>query len=470
MRLRAKTWLSLLAALSLILWAGLTSAAMPKNVILMISDGQGYNTVKATDYWTGAPAVYENFPVKYGMSTFSAGTPGHPAIGYDPGRAWNDFNYVKTPGSYTDSAAAATALATGVKNHNRVLNLDTFGNRLKTITEIAHHLGKATGVVTTVPWSHATPAGMFAHNPSRDHYADIANEMLAGGSPLNVIMGAGNPDFNDNGQPACQDPKYVGGAATWNRLKTGTHPGGWSLLQTRKEFEALAANPHPTVTKVVGTVQAHTTTQQARDQAVKGPNTANPSGVAFNHNVPSLATMTRAALNVLSQNPHGFFLMVEGGAVDWANHDHQLGRMIEEQMDFNAAVQAVVHWVKTKSSWRDTLLIVTADHECGHLWGPIAGAFNGVVDHGPGVLPGAHFNSQKHTNALVPVYAKGAGAHLLAGYADKSDPVRGRYLDNTAIFPVMNGKAAAIPDAAWRRSSPLAGLGLLMPQPHCDLH
>jgi alkaline phosphatase len=466
MRLRANTWLSVLAALTLILWAGLTSAAMPKNVILMISDGQGYNTVKATDYWTGSPAVYENFPVKYGMSTFSAGTPGHPAIGYDPSLAWSDFNYVKTPGSYTDSAAASTAMATGVKNYNRALNLDTSGNPLKTITEIAHLLGKATGVVTTVPWSHATPAGMVAHNASRDHYEEIAHEMLNG--PLNVIMGAGNPDFDDNGQPAAHDAKYVGGAATWNRLKTCPHPGGWSLIQTRKEFEALAANPHPTVSKVVGTVQAHSTTQQARSD--KPADWANPSGVAFNHNVPSLATMTHGALNVLSQNPRGFFLMVEGGALDWANHDHQLGRMIEEQLDFNAAVQAVVHWVNNHSSWTDTLLIVTADHECGHLWGPIAGAFNEVVDHGPGVLPGARFNSKKHTNALVPVYAKGAGARLLAGYADQSDPVRGRYLDNTEVFRVMSGKAAAIPDAAGFRGSPLVGLGVLMPQPHPDLH
>jgi len=468
MRLRAKAWLSVLAALTLILWAGLASAAMPRNVILMISDGQGYNTVKATDYWTGAPAVYENFPVKFGMSTFSAGTPGHPAIGYDPGQAWANFNYVSTPGSMTDSASAATALATGVKTYDGVLNLDTHGNPLKTITEIAHDLGKATGVVTTVPWSHATPAGMVAHNAGRNHYEQIAHEMLT--SPLNVIMGAGNPDFDDNGQPAAHKAEYVGGAATWNRLKAGTHRAGWALIQTRKEFEALAANPHPRVTKVVGTVQAHRTTQQARDATMKNPDAANPSGVAFNHNVPSLATMTRGTLNVLSQNPPGFFLMVEGGAVDWANHNHQLGRMIEEQMDFNAAVQAVVHWVNTKSSWRDTLLIVTADHECGHLWGPIAGAFNEVVDHGPGVLPGARFNSKEHTNALVPVYAKGAGAQLLAGYADQSDPVRGRYLDNTEIFPVMIGKAAAIPDAARLRGSHLVGLGVFMPQPHSGLH
>jgi alkaline phosphatase len=467
---RTKTWLSLLAALSLILWAGLASAQLPQNVILMISDGMGYNTVKATDYWTGAPAVYENFLVKFGMSTFSAGTPGHPAIGYDPGQAWNDFNYVKTPGSYTDSASATTAMATGVKIYDNVLNIDTTGNRLKTITEIARDLGKSSGVVTTVQWSHATPAGMFAHNLSRDNYFAIANEMLGSASPLNVIMGAGNPDFNDDGQPASRDAKYVGGAAIWKRLKTGAHPTGWSLIQTRKEFETLASNPHPTVTKVVGTVQAHTTTQQARTLDVKGADSANPSGVAYNPNVPSLATMTRAALNVLCQNPRGFFLMVEGGAVDWASHNRQLGRMIEEQMDFNAAVQAVVAWVTAHGSWDNTLLIVTSDHETGYLWGP-GGPFSPLFNHGAGTLPGATYNSGGHTNSLVPLFAKGAGAHLLAGYADQSDPVRGWYVDNTEIFKVMNGiRAVPIPGTARLPGYGLVDLGLFRRQARAHLN
>lgn len=90
-RNRLKVWVSALAVLTLILWAGLASAAMPKNVILMISDGQGYNTVKATNYWTGTSSVYESFPYQFGCSTFSAGKAGPPpilAIGYDPVQAW----------------------------------------------------------------------------------------------------------------------------------------------------------------------------------------------------------------------------------------------------------------------------------------------------------------------------------------------------------------------------------------------
>ena len=173
--------------------------------------------------------------------------------------------------------------------------------------------------------------------------------------------------------------------------------------------------------------------------------------------------MTTGALNVLHKNANGFFLMVEGGAVDWASHANQLDRMIEEQMDFNASVQAVMAWVNANSNWHDTLLIVTADHETGDLWGTGSGlpaTFNDVVNHGAGVLPGATFNSGDHTNSLVPLYAIGAGAELLAGYADQWDPVRGFYVDNTEIFQVMNGNPVPVPAAIWFLGSGLAGLGL----------
>lgn len=459
----AQTWLSLLAALSLILWAGLASAKMPTNVILMISDGMGYNTVKATDYWTGGTPVYENFAVKYGVSTFSANNTSIPA--YNPSLAWSDFNYVKNGAA--DSASAATAMATGVKTCNGQINWSVSGSPLTNIVQIAGGLGKATGVVTTVSWSNATPAAMVAHNLSRDNYAAIANEML--NSNLNVIMGAGNPGFNNNGQPAAQNAQYVGGTGTWDALNAGTL-NGWTSIQTKAEFEALANNANPPVTKVVGTVQAYTTTQQARVGTQGTPTPANPSGVPFNANVPSLATMTSGALNVLNKNANGFFLMVEGGAVDWASHANQLDRMIEEQMDFNAAVQAVVAWVNANSNWDNTLLIVTADHETGYLEGPTAGTFNAVVNKGAGVLPGATFNSSGHTNSLVPLYAFGAGSESLAGYADQLDPVRGLYVDNTEIFQVMNGNPVPVPAAICLLGSGLAGLGLCRRQARAHLH
>ena len=80
--------------------------------------------------------------------------------------------------------------------------------------------------------------------------------------------------------------------------------------------------------------------------------------------------MSKAAINCLDKNPKGFYLMIEGGAVDWANHANQPARMVEEQIDFVEAVEAVAGWVETHGGWDETLLILTADHECGLLWGP----------------------------------------------------------------------------------------------------
>jgi alkaline phosphatase len=431
--------LAAVLALVIILWASVAQAAA-KNVILMISDGLGYNTIKATDYFTGSTAVYESFPVRYAVSTYSAGLPEKPAADYNTVLAWGLPGYLKF--RPTDSASAATAMATGVKNYDGVLNISTTGQQLKTITEIANDFQKSSGVVTNVQWSQATPAGMFAHNASRNNYAAIAMEMVGSSSPLKVIMGAGNPNYDNNGEPASKTADYVGGTATWNDLVNGTH-NGFTLLQTKSEFEKLA-NGITIFDKVVGTFQTNTTAQQARTSPPKGAAPENPSGVAFNSNVPSLATMTLGALNVLTQDQDGFFLMIEGGAVDWANHANQLGRMIEEQQDFNEAVEAVVTWIEKHGSWSENLLIVTSDHATGALWGP-KGVYNDIVDNGKGNLPGAQFYSGEHTNELVPLFAKGAGSELFAAYADKIDPMRGAYIDNTAIFQVLKSQLAAIP-------------------------
>ncbi len=101
--------------------------------------------------------------------------------------------------------------------------------------------------------------------------------------------------------------------------------------------------------------------------------------------------MTKGALNVLDNDPDGFFLMVEGGAVDWANHANQLGRLIEEQNDFNNAVDEAIVWIKANGGFEKNLLIVTGDHECGYLTGA-KDSFSDVTNNGKGSLPGAYFN------------------------------------------------------------------------------
>jgi alkaline phosphatase len=222
----------------------------------------------------------------------------------------------------------------------------------------------------------------------------------------------------------------------------------WKLVQTREEFLALMSGSTPQ--RVCGVARVSKTLQQGRD----GDTDAAPFQVPLNDSVPTLAEMSRAAINVLDDDPDGFCLMIEGGAVDWAGHDNQASRMIEEQIDFNRAVEAVVQWVEENSSWADTLLIVTADHETGYLTAPVPKAEGAtarpapdasvrLTNNGKGTLPGMQWNSGQHTNCLVPVYAKGDAARLLTELADRQDPVRGVYIDNAEIGEVLH---TVIPD------------------------
>jgi alkaline phosphatase len=413
-----------------------------KNIIVMIADGRGFNHLTAASYYEYGKTdkqVYANFPVNYAMSTYSI------ACSYDPTLAWQSFDYVES--CYTDSAAAATAMATGVKTYDAAIGVDVDRNPVKNVLEVAEEHGKATGVITSVEWTHATPAGFVAHNVDRNNYAEIGQEMVYG-SAADVIMGGGNPCYDADGvyNDCTNTFKYVGGQDTWDALVAGTAGGDadgdgvadpWTLVQTREEFQALMQGPTPK--RVLGTAQVYQTLQQGRS----GDAFADPYAVPLIETVPTLEEMTKAALNILDDDPDGLFLMIEGGAVDWAAHDNQSGRMIEEHIDFDHAVQAVVDWVQANSNWGETLLIVTNDHETGYLTGPGSGqtatgpVWNPIVNNGAGNLPGMQWHSEDHTNSLVPLFAKGDAARDFRGYADEKDPVRGPYVDNTDIAKVI---------------------------------
>ena len=424
----------------------------PKNIIILIADGWGYNHVEAADlYQFGGSGrqAYEGFPVRLGVSTCPLdGT-------YDPQRAWSEFAYVNE--NATDSAAAATQIATGVRTYNAAIGVGPDKQRVTNVGERAEEIGRATGVITTVEFSHATPAGFAAHNEARDNYEQIAREMI-NDSRLDVIMGAGHPWYDDNGTLVAAisqiaavgengaitttgEYQYVGGAETWLRLLVGAAGGDadgdgtadpWSLVQTRGQFQALMAGPTPK--RVIGVAEVHGTLNQGR----AGDANAAPYAVARTESVPTLAEMTSAALNVLDEDPDGFFLMVEGGAVDWASHGNQTGRMLEEMADFGRAVEAVVEWVERESSWDDTLVIVTGDHECGYPTGPGSDPDRKpLVNNGKGNVPGLEWHSDGHTNNLIPLFAKGAGAETLRTLADETDPKRGPYIHNTEIAKAL---------------------------------
>ncbi len=410
-----------------------------KNVILMISDGCGYNHIDAASLYqygkTGAQ-IYEGFPVCLGMAT-------HTLFGnYHPETARRYFTYVNE--GATDSAAAASAMGTGRKTYSGAIGVDADYAPLKNIVEVAEEKGMATGLVTTVPFSHATPAGFVAHNISRDNREEIANHMIYS-SALEVIMGCGAPDYDNSGNDPLEpiSAEGVGGDATFRDLTDDFRvmggdangdgaPDEWQVIRTRQAFRDMAAGGTPA--RVIGLPLVNRTLQQKRD----GDALAGPYAVPRTETVPTLGEMSRAALNVLDNDTDGFFLMIEGGAVDWASHDNQSGRMIEEEIDFNLSVEAVITWIENHSGWDETLLIVTGDHECGFLNGPDSDlAWKPLVNNGKGVQPGMAWCSDDHTNQLIPFFAKGQGAALFPDLATNTDPMRGPYIYNTAIGRVL---------------------------------
>lgn len=409
-----------------------------KNVIVMIGDGMGDNQSLAASYYRFGAAggqIYNDFPVHFAESTYSAN-----GAGYDPDLAWSDFSYVRV--HYTDSAAAATAMATGVKTYDSGIGVDVDGNPVGNVFEAAEASGRSTGVVSTVAFSHASPAAFVAHNISRDDYEGIANEMIFE-SGTDVIMGTGNPWYNNNGDllDIPNSYQFVGGQATWDALVAGTvqtdvdHDGDLEtavLVQEASQFEALISGDTPE--RVIGVPQVYSTLQQGRS----GDEMLDPYVEPLNTNVPTLAEMSLAAINLLDNNPEGFALMIEGGAIDSAAHTNQPGRIIEEQIDFDKAVEAVFNWVETNSNWDETLLIVTGDHETGYLWGPGSDpTWQPLVNNGLGVLPGMQFYSLNHTNSLVSMYAIGDSASLFTSMVVGTDVVRGDYVDNTSIAQVI---------------------------------
>jgi len=499
---------ALTGALALPAYAQDTGA---RNVILMISDGIGFNGWLAADYYQGLAGQQSyqiarpdgTTPVVYGLDHHAlnlidaqgnvlpsgedvALAAGAVAQGYDPSTRWlrfentmaNDFPPVgERYTSYTDSAAAGTALMAGRKTSNGRVNLDWTGEEvLRTIAQIAMDQDRAAGSVASVMVSHATPAAVIAHNISRNNYVDIFNEMVA--SDLDVIMGAGHPLYDNSGnqiEPEDEEAyRFVGGSDTLTALTSEEGLNGFTFIDDLADFQALA-DGEIMPERVVGIARAGSTLQASREGL---PDADTPSGMAYNPVVPDLATMSLGALNVLNQDEDGFFVMIEGGAVDWMGHGNDMPRFIEEQIDFNLAVDAVIEWVEENSSWDETLLIVTSDHECGGIWGegtwtngvggpvaadrsdeallaarfdPTEDIFNeylAVQDRGAGTMPGYQWSSRNHTNELVPLWAMGPGSELFAEFTrtdlDAAElwgaPYSwdGNFIDNTVVFHVMN--------------------------------
>ncbi|MFC1781999.1 alkaline phosphatase [Planctomycetota bacterium] len=351
---KKNTFVILLFLFCLVLFAGGCEAGIKtgelRNVILFIGDGMGPEQVRAAGLYAHGEAgtlFMESLPYQTEMTTDSAG------------------------GKLTDSAASATAIATGEKVNNGVISMAIPGDEreLKTLLEYFQEAGKSTGLVTTVPMFHATPAAFGAHDPKRGNKEEIIDDYLNQTRP-EVLLGGGKNGIT---------PKEALEA-------------GYVVVQNAAEMLALDTE---SVEMVSGQFAGEIPYEY--------------DGVG---ELPHLTQMTETALAILDNDADGFFLMVEGGKIDWASHNHQTARMIGETMEFDRAVKAAWEWARGRG---DTLIVVTADHETGGL--------TVERNNGQGVLPEVSWSTKGHTPTEVPVYAWGTGAELF------TEP-----MDNTHVF------------------------------------
>lgn len=454
------------------------------HVVLVIGDGMHReHELAASRFLTGTdgglvftdPGVMDHagFATTWDVTTYDrwaarAGLPRYdaaafdPRVGYDPARGGvapsplgaGDAGYLVA--GATDSASAATALSTGRKtDEGNVAWLpgDPPDGALTTIAEeLRARLGRAVGVVSTVPFSHATPAAFVSHGPSRGDHAGIAREIVAQVRP-EVVIGGGHPDFDGADRfRFIAEPEYRAlrsGAAGYAFVERERGAdGGAALLEAARALPpggrlfGLFGGPGGGFEPPVPTGDGSGTVRDATPEN------------------PSLAEAAVAALEVLSRDPDGFFVVIEQGDVDWANHANDYAWMVGAVYDLDRAVRAVIDFVDRPGDgvdWANTLLVVTSDHGNGYTRarGELARGVLPARDASCAALPAASpphtacyggglvtYQTGGHTNELVGVYAKGARARRLFEAAEGATWYPGtRILDNTQLHGILRRAA-----------------------------
>ena len=299
--------------------------------------------------------------------------------------------------AYTDSSSSATSMTAGIKTYNNGVNVDPAGQPVRTIAHLAQDRGYAVGAISSVPISHATPAAAYAHNVHRDDYQDLTRDMIGLKSishpeePLpgmDVVIGGGYGDVRQldsnpsEGRDAPPGNNFVPGNAYLTDADIqaiDVRNGGKYVFSSRasgvngKESLAAAALSAATsgqrllgfygVGKYSGHLPFSTADGDFRPTTGRTSKTEEYDAADIVEN-PTLSDMTAAAITVLEKNRNGFWLMVEPGDVDWANHDDNLDNSIGAVLSGEKAVKTITDWVERRSNWNESLLIVTADH--GH--------------------------------------------------------------------------------------------------------
>ncbi|MCF7716303.1 alkaline phosphatase [Aeromonas jandaei] len=327
-----------------------------RNVIFFLGDGMGLNTLTAARiYGVGEEGslTIDTLPETAFIKTFSHDS------------------------QVTDSAPSMSAYMTGVKSNNGVISMDSdatqesncsksAGKPATTLLELAKAAGRGTGVVTTTRVTHATPAATYAHLCNRDLEADIAAQLVPGGAGYNsalkggvdVVLGGGSSFF----LPKADKGKREDGRNLINEMKAKGYQFAGNLDELNK---AEAGKP------LLGLFGASHMKYDLDRPASE----------------PSLAQMTLAAIKQLKEKKQGYFLMVEGGRIDHALHDTNAKRALQDTLAFDNAIKATLDEVKkTDPELKNTLIVVTADHDHTLVLNGYAKRTGKTTADNPGVL------------------------------------------------------------------------------------
>ncbi len=280
------------------------------------------------------------------------------------------FSITYSTSFVTDSGAGGTAIATGKKTYNGAIGVDSTGQPAKTILEWAEEKGKATGLVSTCAVTHATPASFISHQAKRSDYELIAADFLK--TDIDLFIGGGKNHFD----------KRKDKSNLIQQLKEK----GYQVVYTTHDLKTVPSMP---VAALLDTVHQPRWSEGRGDQ---------------------LTESVGEALRLLSDDPDGFFLMVEGSQIDWGAHANNIGFVAQEVADFDRAIGVVLDFAEQDG---ETLVIVTADHETGGL----------TINDGkiPSGEMTSQFTTKDHTGVMVPLFAYGPHCETFGGMQQNTD-------------------------------------------------
>lgn len=381
--------------LTLILLLPLVASAQQKAkyVFYFIGDGMGFNHVSLTEYWLGyTQDVFDSRPL-----SFSA----FPVLGWAV--THSESNLI------TDSAAAGTALSTGSKTKNGMLATGPDSTALESISYKIHDAGYKVGISSTVGINHATPAAFYGHNVNRGNYYEIASEIPA--SEFEFFAGGGAIESTGDDEDRVSVYEAI-------------EKGGYVIAEGIDDFAARKDG-------------AEKMMLLQKDGRLR---TELPYAIDMKENDMTQADLVRASIDFLyEEDGEGFFVMSEGGRIDWASHGNDTKAVILETLSLSDAVAEAIRFYNEHPD--ETLIVVTADHETGGLTLSWEKGYNLYFDKLEEISCSkdkvseeerermneisheAHigWTTGDHSAANVPVFAIGAGSGLFSGRMDNTE-------------------------------------------------